>query len=255
MAIMKYIAAFPLATLFVSMIGIALGQSTNKTIDFRIDIDIYGDVSKPPIKQTQTIFASGQYIELEDDTHRVTVIDPKNSRITILDSNKKTLVHLEMSALESRLSGALAKLTEEQRRWFSSDGEPSLGTDNYVDFGNERLRYRFRAVTPSNSEIATSYGDFANWSVRINALFNQTPPVLRMQLNELLISQRQLPAELRRLTVVGPQNDKDPHSKTEEIVARLIYKESLSDNDRTRIATVLKSMGEYKPLTEKEFFR
>ena len=155
MAIMKNITAIPFAILFVSTFGIAAGQTTTETAEFRIDIDIYSDVSKPPIKQTQTLFASGKYIELEDDTNRVTVIDPKNSRITILDSNKKTLVHLEMPALESRLSGALAKLTEEQRRWFSSDGEPSLGTDNFVDFGNERLRYRFRTVTPVNSEIAT----------------------------------------------------------------------------------------------------
>ena len=252
---MNFIATIRVAPLLFVVFGTAIGQSPTERADFRIDIDIYEDVSKPPIKQTQTIFASGQYIELEDDMRRVTVVDSKNGRITILDFNKKTLVHLEMPALENKFSSALAKMTEEQRRSFSSDGEPSLGADNYIDYGNERLRYKFRAVTPANPNIATSYGDFANWSVRINALFNQTPPLLRMQLNDLLISQRQLPAELRRITHIGPPNPKDPQGKTEEIVARLIYKESLSDNDRTRIATVLKSMGEYKPVTEKEFFR
>ena len=246
---MKFAATTRVAIVFISLIEIAFGQAPAQMNDFRVDIDIYRDESQPPVKQTQTIFASGQYIELEDEAHRVTVIDPKSSRITILDSTRMALVHLEMPAIESRLDGALARLTDEQRRAFSSDGEPSLGIDNYVVIGNERLRYKFRPMTPANPEIATSYGDFANWSVRINALFNQTPPLLRMQLNELLISQRQLPAELRRLSVIGPQG------KTEEIVAKLIYKESLSINDRTRIATVQKSMGEYKPLTEKEFFR
>ncbi len=246
---MKFVATIRMVHVLIFLTWIATGQTLAQMNDFRIDIDIYRDESQPPIRQTQTIFASGQYIELEDEVHRVTVIDPKSSRITILDSTRKALVHLEMPMLESRLDGALSRLTDEQRRAFSSDGEPSLGSDNYVVIGNERLRYKFRPMTPATPEIATSYGDFANWSARINALFNQTPPLLRMQLNELLISQRQLPAELRRLTVIGPQG------KTEEIVAKLICKETLSSNDRTRIATVQKSMGEYKPVTEKEFFR
>jgi hypothetical protein len=244
---------------FLAAAGISCGQTANtsgsSSTDFRIDIDIYQDEQKPPISSVQTIFADGKYIEVDDDRKRVTVVDPGKGFITILDSQNKSRVELNMADLERQLNSVLQAMSDEQRRGLSSDRDPTLEVDNLVVIGNERLRYKFRPITPANPTIATSYGDFANWSVRINALFNKTPPFIRMQLNQLLIDQRQLPAELRRVTVVVPPNEKEPQGKTEEIVARLILKESLSTSDRTRVASVMKSMNEYKWTSEKEFFR
>ena len=242
---MRFTAAM-LGTLhFLAAAGISFGQAAS----FRIDIDIYKDEQKPPISSVQTIFADGKYIEVDDDRKRVTVVDPGKGFITILDSQNKSRVELNMADLERQLNSVLQNMSDEQRRGLSSEGEPTIEVGNLVVIGNERLRYKFRPITPANPDIATSYGDFANWSVRINALFNKTPPFIRMQLNQLLIDQRQLPSELRRVTVV------DPQGKTEEIVARLILKESLSPSDRTRVASVMKSMNEYKWTSEKEFFR
>ena len=227
---------------FLAAVGISYGQT-----DFRIDIDIYKDEQKPPISSVQTIFADGKYIEVDDDRKRITIVDPGKGFITILDSQNKSRVELNMADLERQLNSVLQNMSDEQRRGFSSDRDPTVELDNFVVIGNERLRYKFRPITPANPTIATSYGDFANWSVRINALFNKTPPFIRMELNQLLIDQRQLPAELRRVT--------DTQGKTDEIVARLILKESLSTSDRNRVASVLKSMNEYKWTSEKEFFR
>ena len=252
---MRFTAAM-LGTLhFLAAVGISYGQTTNSSTDFRIDIDIYKDEQKPPISSVQTIFADGKYIEVDDDRKRVTVVDPGKGFITILDSQNKSRVELNMADLERQLNSVLQNMSDEQRRVLSSDGEPTIEVNNLFVIGNERLRYKFRPITPANPMIATSYGDFANWSVRINALFNKTPPFIRMQLNQLLIDQRQLPSELRRVTVVVPPNDKEPQGKTEEIVARLILKESLSTSDRTRVASVMKSMNEYKWTSDKEFFR
>jgi len=159
-----------------------------------------------------------------------------------------------MSALESQFNSVLQKLTEDERRKFSSNGEPALEGDLIV-IGNERMLYKFRTIVPSNPDIAKSYGDFANWSVRINALFNHTPPFLRMQLNQMLIDQRQLPSELRRVTVLTPPSAELPQGKTKEVVARMFLNEKLSSDDRARVATVLKSINEYVKTSDKAFFR
>ena len=238
---------------FLLMVGVAAGQSAPDKNDFRIDIDIYEDEKKPPVNSVQTIFSSGQYIELDDARGRITVVDPGQGQITILDSKRKSYVRLEMVDMERQLNQVRSEMTPDQLRKFSSDGEPVIEGDNYVSVGNEWFRYKFRPVTPANPSMATSYGDFANWSARVNARYYNAPPFIRLQLNQMLMDQRQLPAELRRLTVV-PSKSETP-AKKEEIVARMIVKESLSENDRSRVASVMKSMDEYKKTTDKEFFR
>ncbi len=239
---------------FLPLVGIAYGQKTPEVADFRIDSDIYDDERKPPLYSIQTIFCAGQYIELDDKNGRVTVVDPGKGRVTILDSKQKALVHLEMQSLENQLNHVLESMTPAQQKKFKSDGITYFEADNFITIGNEWFRYKFRAVTPSNPNIAISYGDFANWTARVNALHYKAPQFIRMELNQLLIDQRQLPVELRRYTMLPP-SPTEPKGKTEEIIARLILKDSLSNNDRTRVANVLKSMTEFKPTTEKEFFR
>ncbi len=239
---------------FLPLVGIAYGQKPPEVADFRIDSDIYDDERKPPLYSIQTIFCAGQYIELDDKNGRVTVVDPGKGRVTILDSKQKALVHLEMQSLENQLNHVLESMTPAQQKKFKSDGITYFEADNFITIGNEWFRYKFRVVTPSNPNIAISYGDFANWTARVNALHYKAPQFIRMELNQLLIDQRQLPVELRRYTTLPP-SPTEPNGKTEEIIARLIFKDSLSSNDRTRVANVVKSMTEFKPTTEKEFFR
>jgi len=237
-------------SLFFLLPTLIFGQAKS---DFRIDVDIYEDERNKPVNSTQTIFTSGQYIEIDESGDRITVIEPTIGRITILDPKRKSMVHLEMNYIETQLNRVFSEMSAEDKSKFTAEGEPRMENDSSISLGNKRLRYRFKTTTPSNPMIATSYGDFANWSVRVNALFNKTPPFLRMQLNQLLIDQRQLPAELRRVTVVPGKTEST--DQTKEIVALLRCKESLSDDDRTRIASVYKSMAEFKLTSDKEFFR
>ncbi len=244
------------AVLIFSIVGVPLtclsqGQAIPNPAEFRIDIDIYNDEKKPPVN-IKTIFTDGKYIELNDEGHRVTIVDPGIGNITILDTLQRSRVSFEMTALENQLNNVLQKMTEEERRKFSSNREPTLDGDLIV-LGNDRMVYKFRPMTPNNPNIAISYGDFANWSVRINALFLEAAPILRMELNQLLIDQRQLPLELRRVKVTPPSNSM-PQGKTEEIVARMFLNEKLSQEDKSRVASVLKSMNEYTKTTDKEFF-
>jgi len=238
----------------LSVSGIAQTQTSSGSSEFRIKIDIYDNESKPPINSIETIFMGGQYIELDDNRGRVTVVDPGKGRVSILNSETRTMVHLEMAVLEKQVNSILSEMTTEQRRKFSSTGEPTADSAGFVSLGNANFSYKFKTFTPSDPNIAISYGDFANWSARVNARYYKVPPIMRMELNQLLMDQRQLPEELHRLTVIVPANQADPVGKTEEIIARLFLTEPLTNNDRSRMAGVLKSMTEFKINSEKEFF-
>jgi len=238
----------------LSVTGIAQTQTRSASSEFRIKIDIYENESKPPINSIETIFIGGQYMELDDNRGRVTVVDPGKGRVSILNSEAKTMVHLEMAVLEKQVNSILSEMTTEQRRKFSSTGEPTADAAGFVSLGNANLSYKFKTFTPADPNIAVSYGDFANWSARVNARYYKVPPFIRMELNQLLMDQRQLPEELHRLTVIVPPNQANPVGKTEEIIARLFLTEPLTNNDRSRVANVLKSMTEFKINTEKEFF-
>ena len=238
----------------LSVSGIAQTQTSSASSEFRIKIDIYDNESKPPINSIETIFMGGQYIELDDNRGRITVVDPGKGRVSILNSEARTLVHLEMAVLEKQVNSVLSEMTTEQRRKFSSTGEPTVDPAGFVAIGNANLSYKFKTFTPSDPNIAVSYGDFANWSARVNARYYKVPPIIRMELNQLLMDQRQLPEELHRLTVIAPPNQADPVGKTEEIIARLFLTAPLTNNDRGRVASVLRSMTEFKINTEKEFF-
>ena len=238
----------------LSVTGIAQTQTRSASSEFRIKIDIYENESKPPINSIETIFIGGQYMELDDNRGRVTVVDPGKGRVSILNSEAKTMVHLEMAVLEKQVNSILSEMTTEQRRKFSSTGEPTADAAGFVSLGNASLSYKFKTFTPADPNIAVSYGDFANWSARVNARYYKVPPFIRMELNQLLMDQRQLPEELHRLTVITPPNQADPIGKTKEIIARLFLTEPLTNNDRSRVASVLKSMTEFKIDTEKEFF-
>jgi hypothetical protein len=70
---------------------------------------------------------------------------------------------------------------------------------------------------------------------------------MRLTLNEILMDQSQIPAVVRRQIVYS--------GKTEELVARLIVTESLTDVDRSRIADVFQWLNQYSVITDSEFFK
>jgi hypothetical protein len=249
---------------FLQQIGMSqqLGSTTSlasyrtvkspKNLDFQIRIDLYSDDSKPPINSLQTVFTDGLAIEFNDQQGRCTVVDSAKGRITLLDNERKILAHIDMQAIETQLDRAIDQMSEVQQKALSSDGPPIAESNEYFAISNAFVRYRFKPVA-TKPEIATSYAEFTDWITRLYALHGpKMPPQMRLELNRLLAEQSQLPAELRRIIVYGAKTEQP---RTEEIIARLIVTESLSDSDRSRVANVYRCMGEYKPTLESNFFK
>jgi hypothetical protein len=227
-------------------------EMASKNLDFQIRIDLYSDESKPPINSLQTIFTNGLSIEFNDQQGRYTIVDAVKGRVTLLDKERKILLHMEMQSIETQLDRAVQLMSPEQQSAFSCDGPPVQEADNTFSIGNAFIRYRFTPIEVK-PEIATRYGEFTDWVSRIYALQGpKMPPQIRLELNQLLVANSQLPSVLRRTIQYGPNAE---NKKSEEIVARLNVTESLSDSDRSRVAGVYKWMQEFKPASESGFFQ
>jgi hypothetical protein len=215
--------------------------------DFQIRVDIYSDENRPPNATLQTYFTKRMYIELDDQNNRCTVVDPVKGRVTLLDTKRKSLVHLEMTTIETQLSRALELMSEQQLALFRADGQIRQEADGYYSIGNNMMRYWYLPLS-THADIATSYGDFTNWVCRVKALYPpKMPPQMRLTLNEMLMDQSQIPAVVRRQIVYN--------GKSEELVARLIVTKSLTDVDRSRIADVFQWLNQYSVITDSEFFK
>jgi hypothetical protein len=216
--------------------------------DFRMRTDIYLDETKPPVHSTQLIFTNSQYIEVDEDNGRYKVIDPMKGRITLLDSNRKSMIHLEMQNVEHRLGQALAQLDPKTNQMFACDGELQNEGGGYFSIGNNIKRYKFKP-SQVDRDIAISYGDFANWSVRIKALYPPAePPQIRLRMNELLMEESQIPEETRLIL-------KNKEGRSQEVVARLILTQGLAANDRSHVARIYQWMQEYKLISDDAFFK
>jgi hypothetical protein len=218
--------------------------------DFQIRIDVYTDESRRPDASLLTIFTSKLYIELDDldnQKGKCTVVDPGKGRITLLNRDKKNLVHLEMNAIKHQLARAMEVMSQEELARFQTDGSVTQEADGYFSIGNSNIRYVYLPI-PAKAEIATSYSDFTSWICRVNAVHPpKIPPQIRLQLNELLADQSQLPSVIKRQIKYS--------NKTTELVARLNLTESLSNADRSRVANVFQWMQEFSPVSENEFFK
>lgn len=215
--------------------------------DFQVRVDIYTDENLPPMATLQTYFTNRMYFEFDDQNGRCTVVDPMKGRVTLLDSKRKSLVHLEMSTIELQLDRALQLMTEQQLAMFQADGQVRQESQGYFSIGNAMMRYIYLPLA-THPEIATSYGDFTNWVCRVKALYPPNmPPQMRLMLNELLMDQSQVPSVVKRQITSG--------NKTEELVARLNITESLSAVDLGRIANVYQWLGQYTVVSDVEFFQ
>ncbi|MEQ1828395.1 MAG: hypothetical protein ABL921_20710 [Pirellula sp.] len=232
--------------------------ASNKTekfaskMEYQVRVDIYTDDSKPPVNSLQTIFSNGMAIEFNDQQGRFTVVDPVGDRVSILDREKKSLVHLSMRTVESQLDRAIQLMSPEQQAAFSCDGPAILESAGRFSIGNQTIRYQFTPLS-TKPEIAIGYAEFSDWVTRVYALHGpKMPPQIRMELNKLLASQSQLPGELRRIVWYGGKTEKPIR---EEVIARLHLTESLTESDKGRVASVYQWMKDFRPMTESDFFK
>lgn len=240
------------ALVFVMLISCIMQSKTfAQSVDkpgFRIDTDIYSDESKPPINTTQTVFLGNRAIEWDDTNQRLIMVDYQDGTLTVADLKAQKKCKLNLGDLQSRLEELKGQMSAEQISTWTSPNPPKRNELGFMVLGSQRSNYQFKTVTPSAPKMAADYADFADWSVRLHAVYPPyKPPLLRMQLNEHLRSSQELPSEIRL---------SDPRqSAVKPVIARLIIQDTLSRQDQERIRDWEVLAGTLKLVSDAEYFR
>lgn len=235
--------------------GTAINATENA---FRIDTDIYLDESKPPINTTQTVFLENRVIEWDDTNQRLLIVDYQDQSIQVADLKAQRKCKIKLGELKSRLEELREQMTQEQVSMWTSPGPAVMSEDGTLTLRCQRASYQFRTVVPFAPSMASDYAEFADWSVRLHAVYPPyKPPLLRMQLNEHLRAKQELPSEIRlsdpRLSDLKSVENKQAVAKP--VVARLIVQNSLNRQDHERIRDWEVLAGTLKTVTDAEYFR
>ena len=244
----------PIAMLWIQTVALlavqVAGQSAAPSwdVEFRIDTDVYADESKPPIISTKVMFLKDRILEWDDSHERLMVIDYPNQQIVLADFKSRRTCTLGMVEMESKLDALRAELTEDQIKQWSSMVPPSSEADGSEILQSERIKYQFRAVTPRISGMSTAYADFADWAVRVSAVYPPfKPPLLRMQLNQHCKELGRLPTEIRLWDLRA--------QSAQPLVARMLVQEGLTDKDKMRVRDWSTLSSTLKPVSADEYFK
>lgn len=221
--------------------------SPSSSIAFRVDTDFYSDQNAKPMMTVKTIFHAGRYIEINESNQRTTVFEPNLDRISVIDTARSVRTEIDTRMLNARVSEAQSKMQASQLAALTGQDDPAIDDNGFLVINNAFIRYRVKPQLPSNRDIVANYTDYADWSVRLNALYAKQPPQLRMQLNQLLSQSNQIPREIRRSILKA--SDKEG-----ELVAVHLIQESLGEEDRNWIARVDGWMRTSSLVSEDVFF-
>ncbi len=224
-----------------TMVGLAgamvlLATATNAQVnDFRVETDIYFSSQKgPPDRQSVTLFQSGIYYDYAlDDPTAVTIIDPDQGRIILLDTKRNIKTTLQMqellevveaARLQASSSAELAEIVQAANNVQFDEQQKSISV------GSSPMLYNARTQQPPNASIAEQFAAFANWSARLNAVHtSRRPPFIRLRLNDELAQRGLLPAEI---TLTTHANGKQSQTVRSRLIAH--WQLSAADNDKIR---------------------
>lgn len=218
-------------------------------IAFRVDADVYLDVTEQPIKQTLTLFSGGVFYDFDDALEQVTVIDLARQRILLLDRGRQVRCELSTVELLSSLMQAENQISPELRKQVDDSAVRHETPDGSVlHFGSESFRYECELTKPDSAEIASQYRDFADWSARLNALYPpHILPTVRILLNAELAKRACLPSQITRVTMAD--------GREQRVTCKLIPTWRLSSDDQASITRVGTMLVQFAETTPQKFFQ
>ena len=209
---------------------------------FRVDTDLYTDLTKPPVKRTLTLFSEGVFYDFgTDNDGLLTVIDPIRGRIVLIDETLQIRAAVDCDRLRQEIDAAAAQTPPEMievstSRW---DDTPE---GKVCTVGNPKMEYRCTVVPAQTPDAAEQFASFADWSSRLNAAYAPLPPYLRLRLNAMVAEAGMLPKQITRV------------AKGNQVYAISSPIWQLSVDDRQRIRKAGELMASATEVSPQEFW-
>lgn len=197
--------------------------------------DLDGEVPNRPIAASRTVFHAKKVYDVIDDTGEVTILEPSQKRILILNSDRNVVSQVDFDELKHLLRTAEERLAQRIREL---EDQPNLSRQQIAtlrfqwrpqfepqfDARERRLRllsqpvtYEVNGAVNVQSEAIDSYLEYADWICRLNYVLHPQPlfPNVRLELNEQLRRQKLLPIRVTlRAKLDRPLNLKAEHIVT-----------------------------------------
>lgn len=217
---------------------------------FRVTTKVYEGPSLDPADEHTILFDDGLAYDLPQIENRfVTVFDPAQKRVTLLDRQERlqATVTTDLLLQYTAQMRATASTPQEQEQWgLNAKVEKSTQVIGYtVQFGN--LEYHATTQNVDDPVMAADYKRFAILAARLNILRRLGPPPFgRMTLSEHIAAKSELPLETTLTVHRGA--DTTFYRSTHEV-------ETLTDNDRKQINEVRGMLQLYRDVDLNDFPR
>lgn len=250
----------------------ALGENTaaaRPPVAFRVTTTIYAGKDEAPAAKHLVLFHDSLVYDLpEIDDSVVTVYDPPRKRVILIDRAtqvRTTIATDDLIRLTAQIRAAATDDRARTRLGLDAVVEPivvdpksgeaaplvldeetaSIASDGFMtSYGS--VRYEVLTQTPRQASVATQYGQFADWAMRLNVVRRiGLAPFGRMNLNDRITAAGQMPRETR-LTIRGRLTS-DHYRSTHELI------EQLSEHDRRQISDVGGMLALYREVPLEEF--
>ncbi|MGB7327052.1 MAG: hypothetical protein WBD31_19405 [Rubripirellula sp.] len=204
----RLVRVIALAAIFSTSVSNALGQST----PFCVTVKTFSGAALEPSAEHRIVFDNGLVYDLPQiDPSTVTLYDPAQGRVTLLDRPRQVQTTISIDDLINVTAQARAAAEADEQK------KEQLGLNARVQTSNRMVGYsiQFGGATyhtstqkPSNPAMAADFGQLSDLAARLNLVRRHPlPPFARMTLNDRVTSAGEIPLETTLTLKRGDQTD------------------------------------------------
>ncbi|HEV7279255.1 MAG TPA: hypothetical protein VGN57_03500 [Pirellulaceae bacterium] len=217
-------------------------------IDFRVQTKVFVQNEDKPVSETTTVFKLGLVYDFPAGPEAAwTIMDPFQKRFVLMRADKKQRANVSFDELID-LVGKYQKMGVEAGKTAVFDPKLAESLEeetNRLVLQNEAMKYRVKALQPTDPAVPDLYRSFGDWFSRLNVRYaGAYPPFGRLNLNEAMQKRGLIPSEIE--WTVLPQGRM---LETRTLRSTHEYQWTLSTNDEKKVELAQKQLVEFREVT------
>lgn len=204
-------------------------SSVSSAQEFRIYTKVWDlNAGSDPVARSLSIWHAGKVYDVLESAGEVTIFEPAQRRISIVNSNKMLLTSVDFDELKHFLRETEDRLAEQAQKnspskelvdWLQFQLHPQFAVSldpqkNRLSLESRPLSYEVKGESKIPPQVIESYANYADWTCRLNYLLHPQPvfPNVRLELNQQLRKAKLFPVEVQlRARLDQPLNLKAVH--------------------------------------------